>query len=164
MKKIISLLLFFLIFQSVLLEKKSIKRSGKFAKLFEKIKKERSLRKLQGTDSTDQEASEVTLPAETPFTPPADGEAESGSALAANGPVTISSPISLKGKKKGNKNAKIQISKFYGFKFPPSGKGEFSFRMLFYFLRMIPKYIIFRLRITYHARLRNLAKQLRQGI
>ena len=28
--------------------------------------------------------------------------------------------------------------------------------MLFYFLRMIPKYIIFRLRITYYARLRNL--------
>ena len=88
MKKIISLLLFFLIFQSVLLEKKSIKRSGKFAKLFEKIKKERSLRKLQGTDSTDQEASEVTLPAETPFTPPAENEAESGSALAANGTLS----------------------------------------------------------------------------
>ena len=157
MKKLISLLLFFLIFQSVLLEKKSIKRSGKFAKLFEKIKKERSLRKLQGTDSTDQETSEATLPAETPFTPPAENEAESGSALAANGPVPISSPASFKGKKKGNKNAKIQISKFFGFKFPPTGKGEFSFKMLFYFLRMIPKYIIFRLRITYHARLRNLA-------
>ena len=156
MKQIISLLLFFLIFQSVLLEKKSIKRSGKFAKLFEKIKKERSLRKLQGTDSTDQETSEATLPAETPFTPPAENEAESGSALAANGPVPISSPASFKGKKKGNKNAKIQISKFFGFKFPPTGKGEFSFKMLFYFLRMIPKYIIFRLRITYHARLRNL--------
>ena len=109
MKQIISHLLFFLIFQSVLLEKKSIKSSGKFAKLFEKIKKERSLRKLQGTDSTDQETSEATLPAETPFTAPADGEAESGSALAANGPVPISSPISLKGKKKETKMPKSKF-------------------------------------------------------
>ena len=109
MKKIISLLLFFLIFQSVLLEKKSIKRSGKFAKLFEKIKKERSLRKLQGTDSTDQETPEATLPAETPFTPPADGEAESGSALAANGPVPFKSLVSSKGKKK---EIKMPKSKF----------------------------------------------------
>ena len=109
MKKIISLLLFFLIFQSVLLEKKWIKRSGKFAKLFEKIKKERSLRKLQGTDSTDQETPEATLPAETPFTPPADGEAESGSALAANGPVPFKSLVSSKGKKKETKMPKSKF-------------------------------------------------------
>lgn len=159
MRKIISILLFCLIFQTVFSAKKVIKRSGKFGKLFEKIaSKDKSLRKLQGTDGGVQDTSEATLPGTVEFVPPAENQPESGSALAENGEVPISSPVSKRiGYKRNNRNAPVQINKFYGFKPQNSnGIGLFFFKILFFFTRKIPKFIIFRLRITYIARLRNL--------
>jgi len=114
---------------------------------------ERKLRKLEGTDSTEDTA-EPTLPEQGNFTKPTRGQAESGDATAANGDAT-GALVSTKSKLKGKKKAAIQFSKFYGFH-SPTGIGPFYFNVLFYLIRIVPKWIIFRLRITYNSRLRNL--------
>jgi len=124
--------------------------------LREKIK-EQKLRKLQNTDTTEDTAG-PTLPAAEPYTMPAAGQPESAAATANNSEVPADTPVSTVPKRTGNKKAAVQFSKFYGFK-PKNanGIGLFNFNVLFYLMRIIPKFIIFRLRITYGARLRNLA-------
>ena len=155
MRSILSLLFLCLIFQNVLLEKLSKKQMTNLGMFIHQIKKmnERKLRKLQGTDSTEDTA-EPTLPEQGNFTKPTPGQAESGDATAANGDAT-GALVSTKSKVKGKKKAAIQFSKFYGFH-SPSGTGPFYFNVLFYLIRIVPKWIIFRLRITYNSRLRNL--------
>ena len=155
MRNILSLLFFCLIFQNVLLAKLSKYQSTKIGMFLHQVKKinERKLRKLEGTDSTEDTA-EPTLPEQGNFTKPTPGQAESGDATAANGDAT-GALVSTKSKFKGNKKAAIQFSKFYGFH-SPSGIGPFYFNVLFYLIRIVPKWIIFRLRITYNSRLRNL--------
>jgi hypothetical protein len=124
--------------------------------LREKIK-EQKLRKLQNTDTTEDTAG-PTLPAAEPYTMPAAGQPESAAATANNSEVPADTPVSTVPKRTGKKDAKVQFTKFYGFK-PKNanGIGLFNFNVLFYLMRIIPKFIIFRLRITYGARLRNLA-------
>ena len=155
MRNILSLLFFCLIFQNVLLAKLSKYQLTKFGMFLNQVKKinERKLRKLEGTDSTEDTA-EPTLPEQGNFTKPTPGQAESGDATAANGDAT-GALVSTKSKVKGKKDAAIQFSKFYGFH-SPSGTGPFYFNVLFYLIRIVPKWIIFRLRITYNSRLRNL--------
>ena len=155
MRSILSLLFLCLIFQNVLLEKLSKKQLTNLGMFINQVKKinERKLRKLEGTDSTEDTA-EPTLPEQGNFTKPTPGQAESGDATAANGDAT-GALVSTKSKEKGNKKASIQFSKFYGFH-SPSGTGPFYFNVLFYLIRIVPKWIIFRLRITYNSRLRNL--------
>ena len=155
MRNILSLLFFCLIFQNVLLAKLSKYQMTKIGMFLNQVKKinERKLRKLEGTDSTEDTA-EPTLPEQGNFTKPTPGQAESGDATAANGDAT-GALVSTKSKGKGNKKAAIQFSKFYGFH-SPSGIGPFYFNVLFYLIRIVPKWIIFRLRITYNSRLRNL--------
>ena len=155
MRSILSLLFLCLIFQNVLLAKLSKYQLTKFGMFLNQVKKmnERKLRKLEGTDSTEDTA-EPTLPEQGNFTKPTPGQAESGDATAANGDAT-GALVSTKSKGKGNKKAAIQFSKFYGFH-SPSGIGPFYFNVLFYLIRIVPKWIIFRLRITYNSRLRNL--------
>ena len=155
MRSILSLLFLCLIFQNVLLEKLSKKKLTNLRMFLHQVKKinERKLRKLEGTDST-EDTTEPTLPEQGNFTKPTPGQAESGDATAANGDAT-GALVSTKEKKKGNKKAAIQFSKFYGFH-SPNGIGPFYFNVLFYLIRIVPKWIIFRLRITYNSRLRNL--------
>ena len=155
MRSILSLLFLCLIFQNVLLEKLSKKQLTNLGMFLHQAKKinERKLRKLQGTDSTEDTA-EPTLPEQGNFTKPTPGQAESGDATAANGDAT-GALVSTKSKVKGKKKAAIQFSKFYGFH-SPTGIGPFYFNVLFYLIRIVPKWIIFRLRITYNSRLRNL--------
>ena len=155
MRNILSLLFFCLIFQNVLLAKLSKYQSTKIGMFLHQVKKinERKLRKLEGTDSTEDTA-EPTLPEQGNFTKPTPGQAESGDATAANGDAT-GALVSTKSKGKGNKKAAIQFSKFYGFH-SQTGIGPFYFNVLFYLIRIVPKWIIFRLRITYNSRLRNL--------
>ena len=155
MRSILSLLFLCLIFQNVLLEKLSKKQLTNLGMFINQVKKinERKLRKLQGTDSTEDTA-EPTLPEQGNFTKPTPGQAESGDATAANGDAT-GALVSTKSKVKGKKDAAIQFSKFYGFR-SQTGIGPFYFNVLFYLIRIVPKWIIFRLRITYNSRLRSL--------
>ena len=98
----------------------------------------------------------VEPPVAEEYTPTDDDQPENGNATAKDAQVPADKPLSRKGRKKGNKKASIQIMKFHGFK-APKGPGRITFGMFFYFInRMIPHYIIFRLRITYNSRLRNL--------
>ena len=152
MKKLVLFLLFCIVFKSVITSKRSLKQ--RIAK---------AIRKLEETDDGDefsnhQESEEAkTPPAEIyELTPP--NEPESGSATAANAVVEASKPICVKPKTTENKNAKVQITKFHGFKVPRiKGPGKVVFSVFFYFFgRPIVKFIIIRLRITYNSRLRNL--------
>ena len=98
----------------------------------------------------------VEPPVAEEYTPTDDDQPENGNATAKDAQVPADKPVSRKGRQKGNKKASIQIMKFHGFK-APKGPGRITFGMFFYFInRMIPHYIIFRLRITYNSRLRNL--------
>ena len=78
---------------------------------------------------------------------------DSGDAKKEDTYVDSSLPVSTKGHTKNIKDASIQIMKFHSFK-APQGPGFCSF---FYFIgRVIPYRIIYRLRITYNSKLRNL--------
>ena len=152
MKKLVLFLLFCIVFESVITSKRSLKQ--RIAK---------AIRKLEETDDGDkfsnhQESEEAkTPPAEIyEMTPP--NEPESGSATAVNAVVEASKLICVKTKTTENKTAKVQITKFHGFKVPRiKGPGKVVFGVFFYFFgRPIVKFIIIRLRITYNSRLRNL--------
>jgi len=120
--------------------------------------KEKSIRKLQGTDTTEEgNQTEIVEPIPIDnYIPTGDTEAETGNATAKDAKVPATKPYS-KNYKRGNKNANIQFMKFHSFNFDSSAK-KISFSTFFYFIaRRIPHFIIFRLRITYNSRLRNLA-------
>ena len=81
---------------------------------------------------------------------------DSGDAKKEDTSVDSNLPVSTKGHSKNIKDASIQIMKFHSFK-APQGPGLISFCSFFYFIgRAIPYRIIYRLRITYNSRLRNL--------
>ena len=154
MRYILSFLLFCLIFQNIVSQKLSrvqLTANGLF--LHEHKQK---LRKLQNTDTT-EDTSGPTLPEPEPYTMPLPGQPENVPATANNSEVPFNTTVSSVPKRTGNKRAPVQFSKFYGFQPGPNGRGLFKFNVLFYLMRIIPKFIIFRLRITYGARLRNLA-------
>ena len=154
MRYILSFLLFCLIFQNILSQKLSrvqLTANGLFLR-----EHKQKLRKLQNTDTT-EDTSGPTLPEPEPYTMPLPGQPENVPATANNSEVPFNTTVSSVPKRTGNKKAAVQFSKFYGFQPGPNGRGLFKFNVLFYLMRIIPKFIIFRLRITYGARLRNLA-------
>ena len=154
MRYILSFLLFCLIFQNILSQKLSRVQLPEIG-LFLREHKQK-LRKLQNTDTT-EDTSAPTLPEPEPYTMPLPGQPENVPATANNSEVPFNTTVSSVPKRTGNKKAPFQFSKFYGFQPGPNGRGLFKFNVLFYLMRIIPKFIIFRLRITYGARLRNLA-------
>ena len=154
MRYILSFLLFCLIFQNIVSQKLSRVQLTEIG-LFLRDNKQK-LRKLQNTDTT-EDTSGPTLPEPEPYTMPLPGQPENVPATANNSEVPFNTTVSSVPKRTGNKKAPVQFSKFYGFQPGPNGRGLFKFNVLFYLMRIIPKYIIFRLRITYGARLRNLA-------
>ena len=154
MRYILSFLLFCLIFQNILSQKLSRVQLPEIG-LFLREHKQK-LRKLQNTDTT-EDTSAPTLPEPEPYTMPLPGQPENVPATANNSEVPFNTTVSSVPKRTGNKKAPVQFSKFYGFQPGPNGRGLFKFNVLFYLMRIIPKFIIFRLRITYGARLRNLA-------
>ena len=154
MRYILSFLLFCLIFQNILSQKLSRVQLPEIG-LFLREHKQK-LRKLQNTDTT-EDTSGPTLPEPEPYTMPLPGQPENVPATANNSEVPFNTTVSSVPKRTGNKRAPVQFSKFYGFQPGPNGRGLFKFNVLFYLMRIIPKFIIFRLRITYGARLRNLA-------
>ena len=154
MRYILSFLLFCLIFQNIVSQKLSrvqLTANGLFLR-----EHKQKLRKLQNTDTT-EDTSGPTLPEPEPYTMPIPGQPENVPATANNSEVPFNTTVSSVPKRTGNKKAPVQFSKFYGFQPGPNGRGLFKFNVLFYLMRIIPKFIIFRLRITYGARLRNLA-------
>ena len=154
MRYILSFLLFCLIFQNIVSQKLSRVQLTEIG-LFLRDNKQK-LRKLQNTDTT-EDTSGPTLPEPEPYTMPLPGQPENVPATANNSEVPFNTTVSSVPKRTGNKKAPVQFSKFYGFQPGPNGRGLFKFNVLFYLMRIIPKFIIFRLRITYGARLRNLA-------
>ena len=154
MRYILSFLLFCLIFQNIVSQKLSRVQLTEIG-LFLRENKQK-LRKLQNTDTT-EDTSGPTLPEPEPYTMPLPGQPENVPATANNSEVPFNTTVSSVPKRTGNKKAPVQFSKFYGFQPGPNGRGLFKFNVLFYLMRIIPKFIIFRLRITYGARLRNLA-------
>ena len=154
MRYILSLLLFCLIFQNIVSQKLSRVQLTTIGLFLSEHKQK--LRKLQNTDTT-EDTSGPTLPEPEPYTMPLPGQPENVPATANNSEVPFNTTVSSVPKRTGNKKAPVQFSKFYGFRPGPNGRGLFKFNVLFYLMRIIPKFIIFRLRITYGARLRNLA-------
>ena len=155
MKYFFSFLLICLLAENVFNRPQKI--SSRLSKMISKLK-EKSIRKLQGTDTTEEGNQTETvepIPIDN-YIPTGDTEAETGNATAKDAQVPATKPYS-KNYKRGNKNANIQFMKFHSFNFDSSAK-KISFSTFFYFIaRRIPHFIIFRLRITYNSRLRNLA-------
>ena len=155
MKYFFSFLLLCLLAENVFNRPQKI--SSRLSKMISKLK-EKSIRKLQGTDTTEEgNQTEIVEPIPIDnYIPTGDTEAETGNATASDAKVPATKPYS-KNYKRGNKNANIQFMKFHSFKFDSTSK-KISFSTFFYFIaRRIPHFIIFRLRITYNSRLRNLA-------
>ena len=155
MKYFFSFLLICLLAENVFNRPQKI--SSRLSKMISKLK-EKSIRKLQGTDTTEEGNQTETvepIPIDN-YIPTGDTEAETGNATASDAKVPATKPYS-KNYKRGNKNANIQFMKFHSFKFYSTSK-KISFSTFFYFIaRRIPHFIIFRLRIIYNSRLRNLA-------
>ena len=155
MKYFFSFLLLCLLAENVFNRPQKI--NSRLSKMISKLK-EKSIRKLQGTDTTEEGNQTETvepIPIDN-YIPTGDTEAETGNATASDAKVPATKPYS-KNYKRGNKNANIQFMKFHSFKFYSTSK-KISFSTFFYFIaRRIPHFIIFRLRITYNSRLRNLA-------
>ena len=155
MKYFFSFLLICLLAENVFNRPQKI--NSRLSKMISKLK-EKSIRKLQGTDTTEEgNQTEIVEPIPIDnYIPTGDTEAETGNATASDAKVPATKPYS-KNYKRGNKNANIQFMKFHSFNFDSSAK-KISFSTFFYFIaRRIPHFIIFRLRITYNSRLRNLA-------
>ena len=149
MKNVIILLLFCLVFESVITPKRSLKHQ--IAKVVANLEETNEVI----NDINYETSAQTTPPVETYYETPQD-EPERAIVTSENAAVEASKPVSTKPKTTENKKAKVQITKFYGFK-APSGPGTVTFGVLFYFLgRPIVRFIVMRLRITYHTRLRNL--------
>ena len=78
--------------------------------------------------------------------------------------VSPNYPVSIKPKVKDDKTATIQILKFHSFT-PVKKENKITFGIFFYFFnRHIPRYVIFRLRITYSSKLRNLQEEQSESV
>ena len=81
-------------------------------------------------------------------------QAESGNATAKDSTVDINKPVSVQGYENDKKDSQVQIMKFHSFK---TESRKIHFGTFFYFFKkQIPYSVIFRLRITYNSRQRNL--------
>ena len=153
MRYLFPILLLFLFFESVITTKSLKQRMATAAKAL-KIISDRK-RKLEATDvitSTDIE--EGTASGNYNQTAP--NQAESGDAAANATTVEDDKPVSTQGTESDKKTAQVQIMKFHGF---TAVNKRINFGVFFYYrLRAIARMAIFRLRITYNSRLRNLAE------
>ena len=164
MKHILSLILFCLIFQNIMADYRLARKLKltKFALTLKALvqRKEKKLRRLQGTDKNDEPV-DTTVQTSAPvtnYTETPKDQAEQGEATAENAKVEASKPIGKPNKSDNNK-APVQFSKFHGFKKPKSkGPGPVNFNVFFYFFGIpIPKFVVLRLRINYvGGRLRSL--------
>ena len=164
MRHILSLVLFCLIFQNIMADYRLARKLKltKFALTLKALvqRKEKKLRRLQGTDKNDEPV-DTTVQTSAPvtnYTETPKDQAEQGEATAENAKVEASKPIGKPNKSDNNK-APVQFSKFHGFKKPTKkGPGLVNFNVFFYFFRIpIPKFVVLRLRITYvGGRLRSL--------
>ena len=81
-------------------------------------------------------------------------QAEKANATVEDYTVNSDKPVSQKGYTNDNKSAEIHIMKFHSFQ---KRQGKINFGTIFYFIgKTIPYSILYRLRITYNSRLRNL--------
>ena len=161
MKNQFTILLLCLIFGDVLTDRVLKKRISGV------IKAIRNKRKLEGTDeSVDDSAGSSTGPTTEPYIPPTydagsnsnstASEPENGDATAEDKVVESDKPFSVKGQNNANPLARVQVVKFHSFKIEVV-KPKIKFGVFFYFFgRKIVPVVIFRLRITYNSRLRNL--------
>ena len=167
MKQIFYILLFCLISESVFAGRKNFAQrwaKGLFPKKLTKLN-EQKLRKLD-TDTASDESGDDTyvLPPAENYTPTPDNQSETGNATAQDSQVIATKPVSTKGRKTKNKSLKVQIMKFHSFRTENGGK-SILFSTFFYFIsRTIPYSIIFRLRVTYGSRLRNLEDQMADSL
>ena len=161
MKNQFTILLLCLIFGDVLTDRVLKKRISSV------IKTIKNKRKLEGTDeSVDDSAGSSTGPTTEPYIPPTydagsnsnstASEPENGDATADDKVVESDKPFSVKGQNNANPLARVQVVKFHSFKIEVV-KPKIKFGVFFYFFgRKIVPVVIFRLRITYNSRLRNL--------
>lgn len=161
MKYQFTILLLCLIFGDVLTDRVLKKRISNVLRTI------KNKRKLEGTDeSVDDSAGSSTEPTTEPYIPPTydtgsgsnstASEAENGDATADDQVVESDKPVSVKGQNNVNPLAKVQVVKFHSFKIEVVVQ-KIKFGVFFYFFgRKIVPVVIFRLRITYNSRLRNL--------
>ena len=160
MKHVFSLLLIFILFANVLTSKRSKKmRIVKVAQTMKLISDsiEKKLRNLEQTDVPEDSEAPYVSPTSTAYSSTTSpDQPESGISTAEDATVNADKPVSSKAQVTNKKEAKVQVTKFHGFK-APREPGRISFVSFFYFIgRPIPFSVIFRLRITYNSRLRNL--------
>ena len=152
MRYIFSFLLLFVIFESVISAKSLKARMAVAAKALKMVSDRK--RKLEATDVGTTDIEEGTASGNYNHTAP--NEAESGDASANATIVEDDKPVSTQGTESDKKTAAVQIMKFHAFK---TESRQINFGVFFYFRkRAIARMVIFRLRISYNSRLRNLAE------
>ena len=152
MRYIFSFLLLFVIFESVISAKSLKARMAVAAKALKMVSDRK--RKLEATDVGTTDIEEGT--ASGNYTETGSDKAENGDAAANATQVNDNKPVSTQGTESDKKTAEVQIVKFHAFK---TVSRQINFRVFFYFrLRAIARMVIFRLRISYNSRLRNLAE------
>ena len=152
MRYIFSFLLLFVIFESVISAKSLKARMAVAAKALKMVSDRK--RKLEATDVGTTDIEEGT--ASGNYTETGSDEAENGDAAANATQVNDNKPVSTQGTESDKKTAAVQIMKFHAFK---TVSRRINFGVFFYFrFRAIARMVIFRLRISYSSRLRNLAE------
>ena len=152
MRYIFSFLLLFVIFESVISAKSLKARMAVAAKALKMVSDRK--RKLEATDVGTTDIEEGT--ASGNYTETGSDEAENGDAAANATQVNDNKPVSTQGTESDKKTAEVQIMKFHAFN---TVSRRINFAVFFYFrLRAIARMVIFRLRISYSSRLRNLAE------
>ena len=152
MRYIFSFLLLFVIFESVISAKSLKARMAVAAKALKMVSDRK--RKLESTDVGTTDIEEGT--ASGNYTETGSDEKENGDAAANATQVNDNKPVSTQGTESDKKTAKVQIMKFHAFN---TVRRQINFNVFFYFrLRAIARMVIFRLRISYFSRLRNLAE------
>ena len=152
MRYIFSFLLLFVIFESVISAKSLKARMAVAAKALKMVSDRK--RKLEATDVGTTDIEEGT--ASGNYTETGSDEKENGDAAANATQVNDNKPVSTQGTESDKKTAKVQIMKFHAFN---TVRRQINFNVFFYFrLRAIARMVIFRLRISYFSRLRNLAE------
>ena len=152
MRYIFSFLLLFVIFESVISAKSLKTRMAVAAKALKMVSDRK--RKLEATDVGTTDIEEGT--ASGNYTETGSDEKENGDAAANATQVNDNKPVSTQGTESDKKTAAVQIVKFHAFN---TVRRQINFGVFFYFrLRAIARQVIFRLRISYSSRLRNLAE------
>jgi hypothetical protein len=152
MRYIFSFLLLFVIFESVISAKSVKARMAVAAKALKMVMDRK--RKLEATDVGTTDIEEGTASGDYNKTAP--NEPESGDASANATTVEDDKPVSTQGTEIDKKTAAVQIMKFHSFN---TVSRQINFGVFFYFRkRAIARMVIFRLRISYNSRLRNLAE------